>query len=293
MASDRYIAVVGGISLDLHATPLSGGFDTRTSTPSKVELAAGGVGRNIAANIALLGAPVRLFGVTGDDPLSVYPLEKAHEAGVDIQGVRRLKDTRGGIYIAFLDPKGDLEVAAADLSAIESLGAEYIEEHREAIAGAALAVTETNLSAEALQQVVTLCETAGVPLIIDPVSSRKAERLRGLTGGLFAVTPNEEELPHCGLGKPGERRPGGLRPEHTILTRGSRGLLWTDHETGAVTEVAAVEADQVDATGAGDAFVSGFAAARFGGATIEKALEEGVRVAARVVASRTSTLETQ
>ncbi len=291
MDSQGYVAVVGGISLDLHATPLSDGFDPRTSTPSRVGPAAGGVGRNIAANIALLGAPVRLFGVTGDDPLSAYPLRKAEEAGVDIRGVRRLQNTQGGIYIAFLDQKGDLEVAAADLSAIECLGAEYLEEHREAIAGASLAVTETNLSAEALQQIISLCESAEVPLIIDPVSNRKAERLRGLTGRLFALTPNEEELPHCGLGTPGGTRTGGLRPEHTILTRGSRGLLWTDHETGKVTEVAAVSAEQVDATGAGDAFVSGFAAALFRGRGIEEALDEGVRVAARVVASKSSTLE--
>lgn len=291
MASNRYVAVIGGVGVDLHVTPVAEGFDARTSTPSHVELTAGGVGRNIAADLAILGVPVRLFGATGDDPLSDYAVKKSQAAGVDIEAVLRLKNTQGGIYIAFLDRQGELEVAAADLSVIESLGVDYIEAHREAIAGAALAITETNLSQAALQQIVNITEAAGVPLIIDPVSSRKAERLQGLSGRVFAVTPNEEELPYCGI-SPGPDAPSqGLRPRHTILTRGKRGLRWTDHETGSVREIAAVEAEQVDETGAGDAFIAGLAGALFRGEGMEKALEEGARTAARVVASRSSTLE--
>lgn len=291
MASDRYVAVIGGISVDLHATPVAEGFDSRTSTPSRVALTAGGVGRNIAANLAILGVPVRLFGATGDDPLSDFALEKAQAAGVDIEGVRRVEGTQGGIYIALLDRQGELEVAAADLSVIESLGPDYLETHREAIAGAALAIAETNLSPTALQQLVSITQAAGVPLIIDPVSSRKAERLQGLSGRVFVLTPNEEELPHCGIGAPGSAHSPGLQPRHTILTRGSRGLLWTDHDTGSSREIAAVEAEQVDATGAGDAFIAGFAGALFRRESIEAALEEGTKTAARVVASRSSTLE--
>ncbi|MFW5842776.1 MAG: PfkB family carbohydrate kinase [Spirochaetota bacterium] len=291
MTSDRYVAVIGGISVDLHATPVADGFDSRTSTPSRVELTAGGVGRNIAANLAVLGVPVRLFGATGDDPFSDYALRQTTDAGVDVRGVRRLESTQGGIYIALLDRQGELQVAAADLSVIESLGVDFIEAHRETIAGAALAVAETNLSRAALQRIVTVTEAAGVPLIVDPVSNRKAERLQGLSGTLFAVTPNEEELPHCGIAAPGETPSEGLRPRHTILTRGSRGLRWTDHETGSTRELAAVEAEQIDATGAGDAFVAGFAGALFRGEGVESALEEGTKTAARVVASRASTLE--
>jgi pseudouridine kinase len=291
MASDRYVAVIGGISVDLHATPVAEGFDSRTSTPSHVELTAGGVGRNIAAGLAILGIPVRLFGATGDDPLSDYALRQAQDAGVDIGGVTRLEKTQGGIYIALLDRRGELEVAAADLSVIESLGADYLEIHREAIAGAALAVTETNLPEAALQRIVAITDAAGVPLIIDPVSTRKAERLQGLSGRVFALTPNEEELPHCGIAAPGETLSQGLQPRHTILTLGSRGIRWTDHKTGITREIAAVEAKQIDATGAGDAFVAGLSAALFRGEGMEQALEEGTRTAARVVASRSSTLE--
>jgi pseudouridine kinase len=291
MATDRYVTVIGGISVDLHATPVSGGFEPRTSTPSRVELTAGGVGRNIAAGLAILGVPVRLFGATGDDPLSDFALREAADAGVDIRGVLRLEKTQGGLYLALLDRQGELEVAAADLSAIESLGADYLETHREAIVGAALAVTETNLPEATLQRIVAITEAAGVPLIIDPVSCRKAERLRELAGHIFAVTPNEEELPHCGIAAPGETPSQGLRPRHTILTLGSRGLRWTDHETGSVREIAALDVQQVDATGAGDAFVAGFAAALFRGEPMEQALEEGTRTAARVVSSRASTIE--
>ena len=286
MTDTGYLAVIGGISVDLHATPVSSDFERDTSTPSRVTLSAGGVGRNIAANLGVLGVPVRLFGATGDDPLSEYALKRGKDAGVDVSGVRRMSGTQGGIYIALLDPAGNLEAAAADLSAIETLGRDYVEEIRAQIEGAQLAITETNLMPDLLQAVVTIAEEAGVPLIIDPVSNEKARRLESLSGTVFALTPNEAEARVC-------EQAAGLRARHTILTLGSRGLRWTDHETGQTQDVPARQAEQVDATGAGDAFTAGFAGALFDGASMQQALDQGIEVAARVVAGHSSTLEEQ
>lgn len=284
MVETGYVAVIGGISVDLHATPVSSNFERDTSTPSRVTLTAGGVGRNIAANLGVLGVPVRLFGATGDDPLSGYALDRAGAAGVDISGVRRMSQTQGGIYLALLDAGGNLEAAAADLSAIESLDRDYIEEIRGEIEGARLAITETNLMPELLQAVVTIAEEAGVPLIIDPVSNQKARRLESLSGTVFALTPNEAEARVC-------QGAANLKTRHTILTLGSRGLRWTDHERDRTENVPPEPAEQVDATGAGDAFLAGFAAALFGGTSMREALKRGTEVAAQVVAGHSSTLE--
>ncbi|MBQ5509231.1 MAG: hypothetical protein IIT96_05660, partial [Muribaculaceae bacterium] len=62
------ITVIGAANVDITATPL-GRYIPCDSNPSRVEIAYGGVGRNIAHNLCLMGDEVRLFTVFGDDSI--------------------------------------------------------------------------------------------------------------------------------------------------------------------------------------------------------------------------------
>ena len=71
----RHVVVVGGINADLKArttAPLVPG----TSNPGTATLSPGGVGRNIAENLAHLGTPVSLVGVVGFANSSIYCASK-------------------------------------------------------------------------------------------------------------------------------------------------------------------------------------------------------------------------
>ena len=60
------VTVVGGMNLDLLATP-DVPLLPRDSTPGKITLRPGGVGRNIAARLTEAGANVRLITALGCD----------------------------------------------------------------------------------------------------------------------------------------------------------------------------------------------------------------------------------
>ena len=98
------VVVIGGANVDVHArgaAPLVGG----TSNPGSTSLGNGGVGRNVAENLARLGTPTRLVAGVGRDPLGDQLLDETAAAGVDVSLVRRTAAPTG-TYTAVLDADG-------------------------------------------------------------------------------------------------------------------------------------------------------------------------------------------
>ena len=60
--NDRYVVVIGGMNMDICGRP-NGTVVNRDSNPGVVSLSAGGVGQNIAQNMAHLGMPTYLITV--------------------------------------------------------------------------------------------------------------------------------------------------------------------------------------------------------------------------------------
>ena len=78
-----YIAVVGGINLDVcgrAAAPLI----PRDSNPGQVLVSVGGVGRNIAHNLCLLGTRVTMLTALAEDASAVRIRAACEAAGIHI-----------------------------------------------------------------------------------------------------------------------------------------------------------------------------------------------------------------
>ena len=83
LRSGTYAAVVGGVNMDIGGqsyAPLIAG----DSNPGRVQMSLGGVGRNIAHNMALLGLDVRLLTAFGDDLYAQRIAASCGELGIDI-----------------------------------------------------------------------------------------------------------------------------------------------------------------------------------------------------------------
>src|SRR3954447_6010350 len=106
---------------------ISGETVPGSSNPGATVTAHGGVGRNIAENLARLGSPVRMVGVVGDDHLGSQLVDGLALLDVDVRDVRRSGDCRTGTYTAVLDHEGALVIGVADMAATESLAPEQVE----------------------------------------------------------------------------------------------------------------------------------------------------------------------
>ena len=81
-----YVTVVGGVNMDIGGWP--GEVPVmQDSNPGVVRMSLGGVGRNIAHNMALLGMDVRMVTVFGDDINAQKIAASCGELGIDISPV--------------------------------------------------------------------------------------------------------------------------------------------------------------------------------------------------------------
>lgn len=272
--------VIGGANVDVKARS-SAPVVPGTSNPGTVTRSPGGVGRNVAENLARLGTPTRLLAAVGDDPDGDELVRRTGEAGVDVTLLRRT-DGPTGTYLAVLDADGELVVAVSAMAATESLTGADVRRAASDVSAADLVVLDGNLPREALVTAWDLAVSAGVRVVLEPVSVPKAEALADLVGPgrpLFVLTPNEAEL--AALGSPQELLDRGVQ---TIwVRRGARGSTLVT--AAGEVDVPPVPTDVVDVTGAGDASLGAFCHGVLTGADLPTAARMGSAAASLTIAS--------
>lgn len=255
------VAVLGGANLDIVGRPV-GALLAGESNPGAVTSSAGGVARNVAANLARLGVDVRLLSLVGQDGDGERILADCRECGVDVSGVG-VADGATSRYLAILDRAGDLACAVSQMDLIESIDAEFIDARASEIAGSSLLVADTNLSHAAIGHLLE--SFTDTPCFVDTVSVAKAERLKGLIGRVHTLKPNRAEaevltgivITDRGDLEQAVRAFIELGVRRVFISLGAEGLFFGDADgSGWVT---APRVRVVNATGAGDAAMAALA----------------------------------
>ena len=173
------IVVLGGANVDIKGR-VDGPFIAATSNPGRVTEAAGGVARNIAHNLGLLGARVSLISRIGEDARGRFLSQATAGAGVDVSSLILGKEPTGA-YLAVRDGKGELLSAVNDMATIEGLVPADLEARAAIIASASWLVADCNLPVACLAWLVEKARGHGLKLVIEPVSVTKAVSYTHLT----------------------------------------------------------------------------------------------------------------
>lgn len=276
------VLVVGGCAIDLKATSAAP-LVAATSNPGFAAATPGGVGRNIAENLARLGTSVRLVSRVGDDPFGRLVRSETARAGVDIAGVHSDAE-RTPTYVAVLDSDGSLEVAVADFAAIDTMTPEHLDPQWFSDVGHV--VLDANLPLPVIEAAVAEADLVGAMTTLETVSVAKARRLatlheRGLA--VHLITPNEDE--YAALA---EQVDPLLLASWVCERRGAAGsrLIYGPGTPSVDIPAPAVPENEIrDVTGAGDAATAGLVHALVEGAGLEEAVAFGHEVAALTVRS--------
>jgi sugar/nucleoside kinase (ribokinase family) len=269
------IATLGDVLLDvivLLSEPLAPGSDVRASSRA----GAGGQAANVAAWAAQLGGEARCIAKRGDDPAGELVARELAARGVELVGPVAAGAT--GVVVSIV---GDGERSlASDRGVAPSLALEELEEPwlacdvlhlsgyallREPIAGAALLAARLARERGARVSV----DVAAWTEIRSYGPVRFRELLDELAPDVLFATEAEWEL----LGGAYLTAPVG------VLKRGARGC--TVFTEDVKLDFAAVGAEVVDPTGAGDALAAGFLL----GGSLEEAARRGLDAAARCVST--------
>ncbi len=145
LPSDRPILCIGAANLDRKlraAKPLVMG----TSNPAGAVESFGGVARNIAENLARMGAAVSLITAVGNDSSGRALLAQLDTVGIDTRGALTLDDAASGTYTAVLDVDGQMAVALADMALYDRITPAFLALRRQQRATASLIVADLNLT---------------------------------------------------------------------------------------------------------------------------------------------------
>ncbi len=283
------VLVIGGANVDVKAKTTAAHIP-RTSNPGLVTIKAGGVGRNIAHNLARLGADVSLLSVIGQDAFGDMLISETKKAGVNTDAIIRTNQTTGS-YVAMLDEKGELITAVSDMGLLSLLTPETIKKNKDLIMANKHIILDCNLPEETLNELAVL--TVG-HLIIEPVSVAKSQKLRNLLGKhkVFMATPNLDQIESL----VGTRDvPTAINALHTlglqniVIHAGEQGAYVSDGKE--IIHIPSQAKTIVDVTGAGDAATAGLISGLIKNLPLAKAAEIGQMMAAKVIASHSSTLD--
>ena len=265
-----------------------------TSNPGTASTSLGGVARNVAENLSVLGISVGLLSAIGDDAPGSVLLAELRSRGIGTDHVAVLRGQATAQYVALLEPDGELTMGAAAMAVLDLITVQHL---IAAWPSEGWVFCDGNLSSAVLSEALSRGRSYGTSVAFDAVSTHKVVRLpRDLTG-LALLSCNRDEarawLAHHGRTVPGDD-PAlasallAAGAGAVLLTRGAHGLVVAGPDL--LTELPAVPASPVDVTGAGDALIGGTLAALIQGADLVSAAKAGAERAARTVESELSVL---
>lgn len=191
-----YCTVVGGANIDIGGIP-EDALVEEDSNAGRTIRSLGGVGRNIAHNLRLLGVDVKFITAIGGDTNARRIIESCEDLGIDITD--SLKTAKGdtSTYLYITDERGNMKLAVFDTGIYENLTAKYIASKMEQMNRARLVVLDTNIPAQTIEHVCANCKA---PVFASSVSTKKAEKLLPVLDKLTTVVANKAEAEVLGGG---------------------------------------------------------------------------------------------
>lgn len=292
------MVVVGVVFLDVKGFPFFK-YDAVGTNLGNVLMTHGGVARNVAEDMANLGAEVELVTMLDDDALGREARARLHTAGVKLTHAVSTPEKGMGMWLAVFDEKGDLAGSISrmpDAAPIERL---FDERGEEIIRGCRGITLEMDLSERVSERVIELAKRFEKPVYAIVANMSVILRRPDLMAQTACVILNEIEA-----GRLFGRELRALSPEDMlaavseaasamgiqsiVVTMGARGALYLDVPSGVRGICPSAACRVVDTTGAGDAFFSAVVEALSRGMRLDKAVECGTRLAGMTVSTSES-----
>ena len=255
----KYVTVIGGVNMDISAA-LTAPFVPADSVPGQVTLGCGGVARNIAHNLCLMGHEVKFVSVFGGETFGEMCWRECQAIRLDLALSERCQGQRNGLYLCVNDMYGEMRAAVADTDIIDHLTPAFLEQRIDIINNSAAVVADTNINIDSLQYLIDHCMA---PLFIDTVSTNKAPRVitslrQSATKRLHGLKLNLQEaqaVTRCDSAQEAAAQLIAIGVKQVYITLGSDGVYCSD---GTLSQhLPAIPTHVVNTTGAGDAFMAG------------------------------------
>lgn len=144
--------------MDISAA-LTAPFVPADSVPGQVTLCCGGVARNIAHNLRLMGHDVKFVSAFGSETFGEMCWSECEAIGLDLTQSERCEGMRNGLYLCVNDQTGDMIAAVADTDIVDHITPEFLAARIETVNASAVVVADTNISTESLRYLIDHCSS--------------------------------------------------------------------------------------------------------------------------------------
>ena len=258
LRTGAYAVVVGGVNVDIGGRSFEK-LVAADSNPGKVSISLGGVGRNIAHNMTLMGLDVKMLTAMGDDVYGNRIAASCTELGIDASHALRVSDCATSTYLYIADESGEMALALSDMEVCDRITPQYLTANQQVLQNARVIVADANIPAQTL---VYLAENCTAPIFCDPVSTIKAEKLRPILNKIHTLKPNRLEAELLS-GVPivekqdAEKAAAALLEkgvQRVFISMGADGVFAADGEKQLW--LPNIPGNMVNTTGCGDAFMA-------------------------------------
>ena len=291
------MVVIGTVFVDIKGFP-DDVYNPTGRNAGRVETVHGGVGRNVAEDIANVELRPTFVSVVDDTASGTEVLRKLQNHKVNTDYVLRRPDGMG-IWLAVFDNTGDLAGSISKRPAMDDLAALLDEKGDEIFAEADSIVVEIDMDKEIIKRIFHYAEKYGKKVFAVVSNMVIASQRRDFLQSIDCFVCNVQEAGILFVDDFTALEPDTLAEElyqriskadipSMVVTMGSRGAVYAslDGDRGYYPpETVTVR----DTTGAGDAFCAGVSMGLTYGKTLREAVEIGTRLAASVITVSEST----
>lgn len=282
------VLVIGAQNIDIFAKSDTT-YSLHDSNLAKIHIAFGGVGRNIVENIQRLGNQVHFITVFGDDHFSLSAKHSLEDLGVDLSESLNLKNESNSVYLGVMDKENDLFIGLNDMNITNNLNAEFFKSKVEFINKFEIIIIDNNLNEETLDYLLSTYKHKTI--VMDAVSAHKVMKLEKYLNNISVLKLNQIELNEI------TNEIEVIKQINELHLNGANTLLITNQDKDVIlskkdnTEVITpLKHDNiVNATGAGDGFLSGYVHGMLKCVTDIEKLKFAVKVAFITLSSDNST----
>jgi pseudouridine kinase len=273
-----YVVVIGAANVDIMITTAEE-LDQENPIQGKVKTTLGGVGWNIALNLAKLDIPTKLVTVIGKDAYARELKKEANQNGIDTTHVVE-EEGASDSFVSIMNEDEELLAGIDSTTHIQELSIDLLKEKVSMINQAKLCIVDGNLSNDTLKFLTS--DEITTALYLDPGAVDKAEKVKPLLNRFYALKPNKEEAERWS-----ERDIHSAEDAEEVCDKfyrnGNKQIFLTLEDGDVVYRgkegTKHVQTEKVDpehTIGGGDAFMAGLAYGLFNELDVEESIKHGI-----------------
>jgi pseudouridine kinase len=293
----KKVAVIGTIFVDVKGISFSMVHKDAKNVGKSV-FSHGGVGRNVAQNLSVLGLDTSFVTTVNNDGFGKEVIATLQKHKVNTTYTRWYEQDGMGIWVAILDHSGDLVCSVSHQPNLEYLEHVVLDQINAIVKEHDAIILDVDLTFPITERVIRACKENSTPVFGIVGNLDIAKKHREILKDLTCFVCSEEEasilldytIDNVEKGQEAAERLAMEGAPLTIVTLGPRGSVYYDRVQNKSGFCPTQAVEVKDTTGAGDAFFSGLVASLINDSSVEEAVDHGTSTAIKVIQTNENAL---